>query len=398
MRFPLYIAKRYLFSKSSNNAINIITAIAGIGVVVGAMSLFIVLSGFSGLKDFSLQFSSVFDSDLKVYPKTGKTLILTEKQEQMLHQINEIEAFSKVIEERVFLTFKGKNSISHIKGVDQNYQRVNAIDSTLFHGGWFESDNTAVIGAQISRNLNLGVYDYSKLLEIYVPVPGSGQITDVSQAFNKEYVVVSGIYHVNEELNSKYVFTPIELAKSLLSFEDNLISSIEVKLTPGANEEEIISKVSEVLDQNILFKNRMQQNDALYKMLNTENLAVYLIFTLVLIIAIFNVIASIIMIILDKKHNINTLKNLGATLKELRQVFYLQGVLMTVLGGITGIILGVAIILLQLKFDLVMITATLPYPVKLEFFNVVLVFLTILLLGIIASKIASSRVRDGLID
>lgn len=398
MKFSLYIAKRYLFSKSSNNAINIITAIAGIGVVVGAMSLFIVLSGFSGLKDFSLQFSSVFDSDLKVYPQTGKTLNLSEQQEQMLHQINEIEAFSKVIEERVFLTFKGKNSISHIKGVDQNYQRVNAIDSTLFHGGWFESDNTAVIGAQISRNLNLGVYDYSELLEIYVPIPGSGQITDVSQAFNKEHVVVSGIYHVNEELNSKYVFTPIELAKSLLSFDDNLISSIEIKLASGANEEDVISKVSEVLDQNIVFKNRMQQNDALYKMLNTENLAVYLIFTLVLIIAIFNVIASIIMVILDKKHNIKTLKNLGATLKEIRQIFYLQGVLMTVLGGIVGIILGVIITLLQLRFDLVMITATLPYPVKLEFFNVILVFITILLLGVIASRIASSRVREGLID
>ncbi len=398
MKFSLYIAKRYLFSKSSNNAINIITAIAGIGVIVGAMSLFIVLSGFSGLKDFSLQFSSVFDSDLKVYPETGKTLNLSKQQEQLLQQINEIEAFSKIVEERVFLTFKGKNSISHIKGVDQNYQRVNAIDSTIFDGGWFESDNTAVIGAQISRNLNLGVYDYSELLEIYVPTPGSGQITDVTQAFNKEHVVVSGIYHVNEELNSKYVFTPIVLAKSLLSYEEDVVSSIEFKLLTGANEVDVKAKISEILNQNIVFKNRMQQNDALYKMLNTENLAVYLIFTLVLIIAIFNVIASIIMIILDKKHNIKTMKNLGATLKEIRQIFYLQGVLMTVLGGLVGIILGVIITLLQLQFDLVMITATLPYPVKLELFNVFLVFFTILLLGIIASRIASSRVREGLID
>lgn len=397
MKFSLYIAKRYLFSKSSNNAINIITAIAGVGVIVGTMSLFIVLSGFSGLKDFSLQFSSVFDSDLKVYPETGKTLNLSIEQEELLQQINEIEAFSKIVEERVFLTFKGKNSISHIKGVDQNYQRVNAIDSTIFHGGWFESDNTAVIGAQISRNLNLGVYDYSELLEIYVPTPGSGQITDITQAFNKEHVVVSGIYHVNEELNTKYVFTPIDLAKSLLSYEEYDVSSIEFKLVNGAKEDGVKSKISKVLNQNIVFKNRMQQNDALYKMLNTENLAVYLIFTLVLIIAIFNVIASIIMIILDKKHNIKTLKNLGATIQEIRRIFYLQGVLMTVLGGIIGIVLCVIIVLMQLQFDLVMITSTLPYPVKLELFNVFLVFFTILLLGIIASRIASSRVREGLI-
>jgi lipoprotein-releasing system permease protein len=397
VKFSLYIAKRYLFSRSSNNAINIITGIAGAGVVVGAMSLFIVLSGFSGLKDFSLQFSSIFDPDLKAYPETGKTFTLSEEQELKLQQLTEIEAFSKIIEERVFLSFKGKNSISNIKGVDQNYQRVNEIDSTIFHGGWFESANSTVIGAQLSRDLSLGIIDYSDLLEIYVPIPGSGQITDINQAFNRERVIVSGIYHVNEELNSKYVFAPIELAKSLLSYEDDVISSIEFKLAHGAKEEDVISKVSEILNQNIVFKNRMQQNDALYKMLNTENLAVYLIFTLVLIIAIFNVIASIIMIILDKKHNIKTLKNLGATLKEIRQIFYLQGVLMTVLGGIVGIILGIIIILLQLKFDLVMITATLPYPVKLELFNVVLVFITILLLGIIASRIASSRVREGLL-
>lgn len=398
MRFSLYIAKRYLFSKSSNNAINIITAIAGIGVIVGAMSLFIVLSGFSGLKDFSLQFSSVFDSDLKVTPETGKTLALSNEQEQKLEQISEIEAFSKIVEERVFLTFKGKNSISHIKGVDNNYQAVNAIDSTIFLGSWFESDKTAVIGAQISRNLSLGVYDYSDLLEIYVPIPGTGQITNPNEAFNKERVLVSGVYHVNEELNSKYVFTRIELAKSLLSYKKDEISSIEFKLTPEAIESEAISKISEILNQKLVFKNRMQQNDALYKMLNTENLAVYLIFTLVLIIAIFNVIASIIMVILDKKHNIKTLKNLGATLKEIRQIFYLQGVLMTVFGGLLGIFLGVITVLLQLQFDLVMITATLPYPVKLELFNVVLVFITILLLGIIASRIASSRVREGLIS
>lgn len=396
MKFSLYIAKRYLFSKSSNNAINIITGIAGAGVIVGAMSLFIVLSGFSGLKDFSLQFSSVFDSDLKVYPETGKIITLSEEQEQRLQQINEIQAFSKIIEERVFLSFKGKNSISNIKGVDQNYQNVNAIDSTIFHGGWFESSNTTVVGAQISRDFSLGTFDTSALLEIYVPIPGTGQITDPTQAFSKENVMVSGIYHVNEELNAKYVFAPIELARSLLSYENDEISSIEFKLVTGAKEEDVISKITEILNQNVVFKNRMQQNDALYKMLNTENLAVYLIFTLVLIIAIFNVIASIIMIILDKKHNIKTLKYLGATIKEIRRVFYLQGVLMTILGGLAGIFLGVIIILLQLQFNLVMITATMPYPVKLELFNVVVVFLTIVLLGIIASRIASSRVREGL--
>lgn len=398
MKFSLYIAKRYLVSKSSNNAINIITGIAAVGVVVGAMSLFIVLSGFAGLKDFSLQFTSVFDSDLKVYPETGKTFTISQEQENQLQELAEIESFSKIIEERVFLTFKGKNSIAFIKGVDENYQRVNQIDSTIIVGGWFESPNNAVVGIGISSTLSLGVYDYSDLLEIYVPKPGVGQITDPTQAFNRERVLVSGIYHINEELNSKYVFTPIELARSLLNLDERDFSSIEIKMGPNVREEAVIKKVSEILNQPLTFKNRMQQNDALYKMLNTENLAVYLIFTLVLIIALFNVIANIIMVILDKKHNLKTLLNLGSTISEVRRIFYLQGVLMTVIGGIIGIAIGVIIVLLQLQFDLVMITATLPYPVKIEFFNIALVFITILLLGIIASKIASSRVSESLLQ
>jgi lipoprotein-releasing system permease protein len=397
VKFSLYIAKRYLISKSSNNAINIITGIAAVGVVVGAMSLFIVLSGFSGLKDFSLQFSSVFDSDLKAFPESGKTFTVSAEQLEQISALTEIQSFSKIIEERVFLTFKGKNSIAFIKGVDENYQNVNYIDSTIIVGGWFETTHNAIVGIGISNTLSLGVYDYSDLLEIYVPKPGTGQITDPTQAFNRERVLVSGIYHVNEELNSKYVFAPIELARQLLSYDDEDVSSIEFKLAQGAKEEDVIQKVTAILNQNLDFKNRMQQNDALYKMLNTENLAVYLIFTLVLIIALFNVIANIIMVILDKKHNLKTLLNLGATIKEIRRIFYLQGVLMTVTGGLAGILLGVVIVFLQLQFNLVMITTTLPYPVKIEFFNIALVFVTILLLGIIASKIASSRVSESLL-
>ncbi|GGD80459.1 membrane protein [Planktosalinus lacus] len=362
------------------------------------MSLFIVLSGFSGLKDFSLQFSSVYDSDLKVLPETGKIIRISPQQDERLTQITGVDSYSKVIEERIFLTFKGKNYISYIKGVDENFQKVNSIDSTLIVGGWIQNPNEVVVGNEISRILSLGIYDYSDLLEIYVPKPGTGQITDPNQAFNKTKVVVSGIYHVNEELNSKFVFSNIDLAKGLLAYSDEEFSSIEIKLMSETTEQEVISQLESIFDQPLTFKNRIQQNDALYKMLNTENLAVYLIFTLVLIIAIFNIIASIIMIILDKKHNIKTLKYLGSTLRDIRRIFYLQGVFMTVLGGVLGIVLGIIVVFLQLQFDLVMITSTLPYPVKLKLINVLVVLITIIVLGVIASKIAASRVKNSLIS
>ncbi|PKA82965.1 lipoprotein-releasing system permease protein [Ulvibacter sp. MAR_2010_11] len=401
MRFPLYIAKRYLFSKSSNNAINVITGIAAVGVVVGAMSLFIVLSGFSGLKDFSLQFTNVFDSDLKIYPESGKTISFTETQALQLQNVEGVKAFSKIIEERIFLQYKGKNHIAYIKGIDENYKRVNQLDSILYFGSWLVPDESeVVIGLGTAAKLSVGVQDYMDLLEIYVPKPGTGQINplDPSQAFTKENAVASGVYQVNEDLDSKYVFSDIDFARSLLQMDSSKVSSVEIKLFPGYDEANVRSKIIPIFSEGIILKNRIQQNDALYKMLNTENIAVYLIFTLVLIIALFNVIGSIIMMILDKRKNIKTLYNMGATLKDIRKIFFFQGTLLTTLGGIVGILLGVLAVAAQLKFEFINITASLPYPVKLKPINILIVFATISILGLLASKIASGRVREKLLS
>lgn len=400
MNFSLYIAKRYLFSKSSNNAINIITIIAAIGVVVGAMSLFIVLSGFAGLKDFSLQYTNIFDSDLKIIPASGKTFSLTPNGEQEIKKIKEIEAYSKIIEERVFLQYKGKSNIAYIKGVDASYDLVNPVDSILFYDSWFvPNQNEVVVGIVTANKLSMSTRDYGNPLEIFVPRPGIGQINalDPSQAFTKENVVVSGIYEVNEDLNSKYVFSDIDFARSLLKLDSTQVYSVEFKLATNASEELAREKLQAIFSEEIIIKNRIQQNDALYKMLNTENIAVYLIFTLVLIIALFNVIGSIIMMILDKRKNIKTLYNVGANLKDIRRIFFLQGTLMTTLGGALGIILGVLAVWAQLQFEFINITATLPYPVKLKPLNILIVFATITILGIIASKLASSRVREKLL-
>ena len=399
MNFPFYIAKRYLFSKSSSNAINIITIIAAIGVVVGAMALFIVLSGFAGLKDFSLQFTNVFDSDLKILPASGKTITFSEASEAQLSKLEGVEAFSKVIEERVFLHFRDKNEIAFIKGVDESYASVNPIDSILIYDSWFVPDQKeVVIGIGTSQKLSLGTRDYGNLLEVYVPKPYKGQSIDPTQVFNKESVLVTGIYDINEDLNSKYVFSDLDFARSLLKMDSTKVSSVELKLLEGASEEVLRNKLTLLFPEDILIKNRIQQNDALYKMLNTENLAVYLIFTLVLIIALFNVIGSIIMMILDKRKNIKTLFNIGANLKDIRRIFFLLGALMTTLGGALGILLGVLAVWAQMRFEFINITASLPYPVKLKTINILIVFATITILGLVASKIASSRVREKLIN
>jgi len=397
LNFPLYIAKRYLFSKSSNNAINIITIIAAIGVFAGAFSLFIVLSGFSGLKDFSLSFTNEFDPDFKILPESGKNFTYSEVEKAKLLAIDGIQATSEIVEERVFLDYKSKNHTAFIKGVDANYRKVNSIDSTIVFGTWLtQSEFQVVAGNGISRLLSLNTFDYNNLLDIMVPRPGKGQITNASQAFNKESVIVTGIYSVNEELDSKYIFTNIQFARNLLEIDEGQVSAIELKVDPTVDLEAIRNEISKVFDNKVILKDRAQLNETLYKMLNTENLAVYLIFTLVLIIALFNVIGSIIMVILDKRENIKTLHNLGATKNSIRNIFFLQGSLMTLVGGLLGLLCGLILIYLQIQYNFVMITPSLAYPVKIKVENIVLVFLTISVLGIFASYIAASRSKSAL--
>lgn len=393
LNFSYYIAKRYLFSKSKSNAINIITIIAALGVFAGAFALFVVLSGFAGLKDFSLSFSNNFDPDLKVFPQKGKSFILSEEEKEQLSKIEGVATFTEVVEERIFLDFKQKNKTAKIKGVDQDYQQVNIMDSSLVRGSWLNKDQPqVVIGNTISMELSLGVHDYSSLLKIFVPKPGKGQISDPTGAFNTKTAIVTGIYSINEELDDQYVFSTLRFARDLLNFEENEVTAVEIKTAKGINPDDLKENIAEVLNTEVNIKNRAQLNDALYKMLNTENLAVYLIFTLVLIIALFNVIGSIIMVILDKKENIKTYYSLGASAMEIKNVFFFQGTFMSVLGGLIGLIAAIALVQLQLTYSFVMITPTLPYPVAITYQNILVVFLTISALGIGASYVASSRV------
>ena len=399
MNLPLYIAKRYLFSKSSKNAINIISKIAISAAVVGSLALFIVLSGFSGLRGYSLQFTNVFDSDLKIYPANGKTFSLSKSSEEKLKKTEGIEAFSKIIEERVFLQYRGKNLIALIKGVDESFKNVIPIDSILFLNKWLTPDkDEVVIGLGISQKLSMGVLDYGNLLEIYVPKPGTGQLINPTDAFTKRKVVASGMYSVNSDLDSKYVFSDIEFAQSLLKLDATKVSALELKLALNANSKNIRKELKAVIPDEIIIKNRIQQNDGLYKMLNIENLFVYIFVSLIAAIAIFNIAGTIIMTILEKRRTIKTLSSLGLTIKEIRKIFFYKGVLMTLIGLLIGLLFGVITVFLQQKTGFIPITPSLPYPVKLEFINVVIVFITILVLGGFASKIAATKVSEKLIS
>lgn len=363
------------------------------------MALFIVLSVFSGLKDFSLSFSNEFDPDLKIYNSSGKSFQTTPKQLLEVTKINGVVAASRIIEERVLFLFDGKEQVTYIKGVDSIFSKVNPVQKNIYQGEWFEPNtNQVVVGYGICQKLSLGLFDFNHPFEVFVPKAGKGIIENPETAFNKCKLAPVGIYAISEDLDSKFVFADLILIQSLLEFQPNQISAIEIKLQPKTDETAVINQIQIIFNNKVIVKNRAQLNDSLYKMLNTENIAVYLIFTLVIIIALFNLIGALIMMILDKKNNLKTLFNLGTEVKDLRKIFFLQGTLLSVFGGIFGLILGISIVLIQQQFQIIMITLTLAYPVIFSLQNVLIVLGTIISLGILASWIASSRVTKKLLE
>ncbi|MFH7016233.1 ABC transporter permease [Flavobacterium sp. FlaQc-47] len=399
MNFPLYIAKRYIFSRSKNNAINIINRIASMGIIVGTMALFVVLSVFSGLKVFSLSFTNEIDPDLKITSTYGKSFLISPEQQNEIKKIDGVASYTKIIEERVLFLFKDKQQVTYLKGVDTNYPVVNNIRKKLFNGDWLKPDTyQVVIGYGIAQDFSMGILDFENPLQIFAPKPGKGAIENPDEAFNKTEVLPVGIYSISEDLDSKYVFADLGLAQELLMYKPNQISGIEFKLKENANENAISSQLQTVFKNKITIKNRAQLNESLYKMLNTENIVVYLIFTLVIIVALFNLVGALIMMILEKKGNLKTLFNLGTEINSLRKIFLLQGTLLSVFGGIVGLILGIILVVIQQHFNLIMLTPTLAYPVVFNLENVLIVMGTIVTLGFVASLIASSRVSKKLLD
>ncbi|CAM1342538.1 ABC transporter permease [Tenacibaculum amylolyticum] len=399
MNFPFYIAKRYLRSKSTTNAINIITIIAMIGVLVGTLALFIILSGFSGLRTFSYSLLNAADPDIKITAAKGKSFAFSKEVDEELISNTNIASFSKVVEERVFLKYKDKSHIAYIKGVDVNYPEVVPVDSSIIVGTWIDREfrNTAVIGNGISYKLSLRLFNFSDPLQIYIPKPGKG-LLNPNNAFRTINVQIVGLYSGSEEFQNKYVFTELEVAQQLLNYKNDVITGIEIKLRDPDTVEEEAALLQKHLGSQFKVQTRVQLNALIYKVINTENFVSYLIFTLIVIIALFNVIGAIIMMIIDKRKNLKTLVSLGASLKDIKKIFVLQGFLLCIVGMTIGLIIGIVLVLLQRQFSLIMLTQSVPYPVEFKISNLLIVIGTILTLGFLAAKIASSRISTAFIE
>jgi lipoprotein-releasing system permease protein len=397
LNLSYYIAKRYAVSFSKNKAINIITGIASVGIIASTMALFVFLSVFSGLKEFSLNFANASDPDLRIETSAGKTFFLNPIEEEQLKKSNYINSYSKIIEERVYFMYDSKELFAYIKGIDNRFIQVTNFNKNLYAGEWLEANSeNVVVGADISRKLGLGLFDYNNGLEAFAPKPGKSDIKNPNEAFNKALLFPSGIYSINEELDSKYVFCSIEVAQHFLGLKDNEITNLEIKLKPNADETKARSEITQILGKSIKIKNRAQLNDSLYKMLQSENLFIYLFSTLVVILTLFCLAGAIVMIIIDKRDNLKTLYNIGVTQTSIRTIFFTQGIIITSFGLVLGLVLAIGIILLQQHFSFIMITPTMPYPVLFEWKNIAIVVTTIIILGFISSWIASGTVNKKL--
>jgi len=391
------IAWRYFFSKSQQTVINRINSIALLVIIVATASLMIVLSAFSGLKEFGLSFSNAFDPDYKVLPRKGKVILLDSLSIKKLEKISCINTLAPVLEEKVFLSFNEKSQVAFLKGINKHYLSVIPADSLIAIGEWLVPEsNSVVAGYGIGASMDLGVYDYSNFLNISVPKKSIKGSLNQNPFYSQQAVVV-GLYQISQDIDKKYVFSSISFARKLFQYPKDAYSAIEIQIKPNTSHDFLSQELRKILGENFVLKDRVAQNTALYKMLKTENIAVYLIFTLVLIIAMFNVVGALVMMILDKKPDMKILEAMGATTNSLRKVFFILGLLISLIGGAIGIVFASLLIVIQQIRPLLFVPGTsLPYPVNWEFENFILVIMTLTILGMISSGWVSRGIKSNL--
>lgn len=402
MNTLLYIAFGYVKGKSRQNVINIINRMTIFVLIVGGASLMVVLSGFAGLKNMGLSFSSFFDPDLTLQPVSGKFIRVETSDIEKLKSVEGVESVSKTLQEKVFLQYQKKNYIASIKGVDSLYNKVTKIDSTLVVSNTFlVDDNFVIVGDGIATSLNVPIYTGEDLLSIVVPTAGKGSIVSSSKPFNQLSVGVSDYYRVSEDLDDKFVFASLSTAQSLLSLPDSVVSSLEVKTSKDFSIADVKKNIQNAFKGRFKVLERSELNYDLHKMYRTENIVTFLVFSFILTIAMFNLSGSIIMIIIDKKTDLKTLYSLGLSVSSLCNIFFLQGLIVSFFGAIIGVALGVCLSLIQMHYPIFFISSTsyysIPYPMEILFSDVVLVFFTIVCVGAFFSFVGSRRVTKSLI-
>ena len=395
MIFKSYIyrlAVRYFFSKDSKTIVNRINGFAFLMIVAASSVLLIVLSAFAGLKDFGLAYTSSFDPDLKIVPETGSYFILKDEGLDKIRSIGFVKEASPVIEEKVVLSNELNSGATILKGVDSDYHLLGVLDSLSLIGVFSPSkDNSLYLGADLASSLEVVMSEDFSLLATAAKKKTNSLFSFTP--FNSTKLEIEGIYQISLDIEKKYAFAPIKTVASLIGVGENSYTSIEVVTNGFVSKVSLSKEVKELFGSNVVVLDKQDLNPALYKMLNTENLAVYLIFSLVALIAMFNLVGSLTIMMVEKKKDLRVLKSLGGKEGDFNKIFFTLGVFTSTFGAFLGIVLAWVAVVVQNSYSLVLVPGTsLPYPISLTFMNVFIVFSTIFFLGVLTSA-WSTRLR-----
>lgn len=367
--------------------INIISGISVLGVTVGTAALVVLLSAFNGLESWVISLYDAFDSDVKIEHRSEKFFQLSDEKMKRLSAIDGVQYTMPVIEENGLLTYGEARFICTVKGVGSAFEKMSGIDSMMVEGRFSlgnDSSSNAILGSGVAYSLSLSLQSLSVPLDVYVPRPGATYTLNPAEAFSAGTLRPTGIFQIQPEVDTRYVIVPFAFAEALFDRRGKM-SSIEIQLDKGVPSKQALAEISSILGPDFLVKDRFEQHDLLYKIINAEKWAVYLILTFILIIAVFNITGSLTMLIVDKSKDIRTLESLGADQSMLRKIFFTEGLLITLLGLILGITLGLAIVWLQDKFSLVMISQFDAYPVLLKGIDILLISITVIFIGATAA-------------
>jgi ABC-type lipoprotein release transport system permease subunit len=396
-RLPLIIALRYFYSRKKSGGvslISIISAISLLGYVVGAMALVIVLSVFNGFEDVFQRMYNRFDPDMQITPATGKTFQQSDSLLKQLSTIDGINILAGVLEENVLVKYDDRQVIAKAKGVDRNFVKLTQLDSCLVAGEvlihYEQNGFYALVGQEIAWKLAIDPYNVFKRMVLYVPSPGNVDLTNPEANFNKDIIAPSGIFSVQQEIDDTYIIVPIEFLRALTQKETQL-SAIDIQLKSGANSGAVKKLLEQMLGNNFIVKNRFEQREAFYKIMRSEKLISYFILLFILFIAAANSIASLYLLMLEKKSDIHLLSYLGMTKKGITSIFHIEGVLIALTGGLVGTAIGVVLVWMQETYGFISLgTSDLTfsfssYPVLLKWSDVWIVLITVLVLGLITS-------------
>ena len=398
MRTEFFIAKRYLFAKKSTNAITWISWISVIGVTIGTAALFLILSVFNGFEELNLIYAKKLSPDLKIIPSLG-TKFNKSSIDTNLFISPSINYYVNVLEDNVLLKYNNSQYFATLRGVSEQYLQSKEIDSVLRAGTFTLHENGqayAVIGKGIENALGIDITQPIEQIVVLAPKQNSRLNTlDPASSLNSAAIYAIGIFAVQQEMDERVMFVPIDFAENLFA-QQNKLSSVDIYLNDGEDMLTYQKIIAAKLPAKFMVKNRFQLNESLYKVLNTERWAVYLVLTFILIIAICNIIGSVTMLIIDKKKDIAVLRTLGATKNQIQKIYFYEGMMISLLGTFIGLFIGAGFAILQAKFKLISIYSSTgeylqAYPVKLIYTDFLLVFATVFIIAFIANWFSAKQ-------